>query len=52
MVQDRVRPDLDERMAEAGLLAIERYPRVEDALVERDQPIHIGGEEWSCDVGR
>ena len=24
-VQSRVRPDLDERMAEAGLLAFERY---------------------------
>jgi hypothetical protein len=44
-VQNRVRPDLDERMAEAGLLAFERYPRVEDAFVERDQPIHVGSEE-------
>ena len=33
-------------MADASLLlAVERHPRVEDPLVERDQPIHVGGEE-------
>jgi hypothetical protein len=32
-------------MATAVVIAIERHPCVEDALVERDEPIHVGCEE-------
>jgi hypothetical protein len=44
-MQHRLRSDGDERMTTAVVDAIERHVRVEDAFVETDQPIHVGGEE-------
>jgi hypothetical protein len=44
-VQHRVRTHLDEGVANAFLLHIERHPCLEDALVKGDQPVHVGGDE-------
>ena len=44
-MEDRVRPDLDERVAATVILAIQGHPRVEDAFVEGDQPVEIGCQE-------
>ena len=47
-MKDSMRPNLDERVAQALLLEIDRHARIEDALVEADQPVHVRGDE--CQV--
>ena len=44
-VQHRARANLDEGVAEALFFQVDRHPRFEDALVEGDQPVHVGGDE-------
>ena len=44
-MQQRVRPHLDEDVAKAFFLQVERHPRLEDALVEGDEAAHVGSDE-------
>ena len=44
-VQDGVRTDLDEGMSQTLLLEVDGHARPEDAVVEADQPVHVGGDE-------
>lgn len=37
--------DLDQNVTEPLFLEIERDGRREDAIIERDQPVHVGGDE-------
>ena len=44
-MKDSVRPNFDEGVAQALLLEIDRHARVEDPLVEADQPVHVRGDK-------
>src|SRR5215203_4683454 len=44
-MQQRIRTHLDEDVAKALFLQVERHPRLEEALVEGDQAVHIGSNE-------
>src|SRR5215217_7683123 len=44
-MKQRIRSHLDEDVAKALFLQVERHPRLEDALVEGDQAVHVGSDE-------
>ena len=44
-MKDSVRADFNEGVAQALFLEIDRYARVEDPLVEADQPVHVRGDK-------